>query len=114
MSMVTTEAQQAAQDLQEAAEHLRWRVECITKHGSGDAWFEADVDLRAAIADAYHGNAKSAGDDARWIALMDPQVGLLLADVFDAWVQTARMDLMGRSGGKEILALARHILKDRL
>ena len=76
----------SADTLRRAAALLRERAEAVRSHQrdmSMDLWFEADVDLRAAIRGQFKGNATSAPDDARWIALMHPGVGLALADWLD-------------------------------
>lgn len=73
--------------LRKAAEILRERATAVQSHSSipsADIWFEADVDLRNAITGTFKGNIKSARDDANWIALMTPGVGLALADWLDA------------------------------
>lgn len=72
----------SAAELRRAAETLRGRAGGVMRHGDG--WFDADIDLRNAIRGTFLGNQDSAPDDARWIAMMAPGLGVALADVLEA------------------------------
>ena len=90
----------SADILRRAATVLRERAEAVTAHNGGkDLWFEADIDLRIAIRTQFPGNAKSAREDAKWIELMTPTVGLALAD----WLDT--MHVIWGGGGKHVFGL---------
>ena len=98
----------SAAELRRAAETLRFRAESVMAHNGGDdLWFEADVDLRNAIRGTFLGNKASAPDDARWIALMSPGVGLALADWLDQCAD--RLDKGHHTGSRHSHRIARLI-----
>lgn len=117
--------------LTEAAEHLRHRARGVMQHSPSPnytsacfeadspdhtpAWFEADVDLRNAIRGTFQGNHASAPDDARWIALMSPQVGLAMADVLDSLAMLVEAIYIDHRATSihNALGLADRILEDR-
>lgn len=114
-----------------ASDELRGLAEAASTDGHGDdisTWTSHHVNKRDARLHGPDGESSIRGSSsgphgrgmrphlhppvADYIAAVQPTVGLVLAEVFDAWARMADMDpdLLHRVGGPETLAAARQIL----
>lgn len=120
----------SAQDLRQAAARIRdvaakatpgsWRALPYVYGPPEQGWGQPSVaevlndDQSYVVSHQPHEGGGASIEDAEHIALFDPIVAKLLANVFDQWERMVRLDadLIHRVGGPEMLALARAILKD--
>jgi hypothetical protein len=98
--------QNPSECLRKAAEHIRE----VAEESTPGPW--ADKGHLVTSAAAGTSIAEPFWSDTTHIALWNPTVALLVADVFDEWARMGELDpdLLHRVGGPETLALARAIL----